>query len=1452
MATQSTLRRSRRLAGMAPENEGFALDKKRKRPGEIDLPAPKRRRVPKVRKYTFEHRKLYFKDRKDGTRKEWEKTEMFTCLSKTLKSAKLISLIMYFNCYGYVGPTKERNSAWWDKPKELAFSTLVDVEDVDGFVPDKLINEGHGDEANMERYIESMGNFFDASIDEISILSSLRMKSASTPLKRDGLSEFDNIGDGLCVINSLLSLCESGRLKYRLTKEQLIAEFNEAAHSVPYAQGGFLGSPEHGTLSVEQLGISSYVLMKWAEGYERLNVMVFTPDLSRCILQKKRIGSRGGGTSLAFAVDGTASSPHMMIADGLQTLVNAKHYLPGDIRNDEGAETSRIRDEAFDFRQTTRDKLGLPSVVNFEMLDDGVVMCDGKPVVWGEFLSRVGTVLTPELNLAPLLPSIWGATGRLAGVYRQKWDNGARLTQFSEKGGVTLRSYAACEQLLEFAPLVTELPTLDFNKCTLAMVARAFIQHTFPTHLPMARHAPETVALLEHEKVSGHRVCYFNPFEVEGRPPRVGMIDIRRAYTTACLTMDHVIPIPGEDDTILPWSKYPYGGQLRDDCNYWVEQRVIRPPLMGRYCKTNAATLRYICEEQGRSGEVRFLFFQHCSRVIEGEKLREVVSGMMEWARPTSSIAQKLLVNEWCGSNGRFKGNDDQFKHHYSEDLLVALSMAVERGSRAAQQHPFVDSEGKKRIIYDVCQQVPARATVARDSSLPIYEAVIWSSWVELSRLMSQVETLCGTHDPTQYAIDNYLEGPQVYRSPSIFILSTDCVAFIQPHGKTITARDLTPSPGWEYRDEPEEKVAKLRHAKLESTMSYAKCVRDNPRRMFESEEDLEEYKANFIGEFPEPLFVYRPNVWEVTECAPTAGEIESGEMGDFTTRTVDTVMAKVDSGGVFLTGVGGAGKSYVSAQVVKRLISEGRNVSVCTPIHKGCDVLARAFVDAGCVDAPVPETLHKLLRYHVPEQTEDTADEEVGTASASKLDCDVLLIDEISMIPRHMWGMLRLLLEANPRVKLMLVGDLCQHTPVIGEIDYSMRLLKHFVNFQQVLLTYNHRCQVSPNLHKVMGVLRGAIESGVDVELDVAWVPVASDIGDTDLHIVNSNHMRCHVNDKLMTERMDDEGVSVFLRRDPANVWGQDMWLYTDLPLLVRTSAELPVEGIRLFNGFGMKVVGLDASNELCLVRHEGGRIGTCEKKGVDDKYIAKLDAEVKKCRKRLDKVLEQQAKRTKASTRLKFQPEVDKRHEALRAAEVAHATALNGVGEDEQEVGPGHLTLTFASIARTCVPGYALTSYNSQGSTFVDDVQIHEFHRMDMRATYVALSRVKDESQLSMAKPFACLDPLCPFRPVKVTVYSITNDQKGLLYVGHVMDRCVKGRWEEHRACKTSEVGKALQEHGPDTFEFKVLKIVKLNSRVLAKHHEMKMLEKLIAEHPEWKVLNKREEATFDEEIA
>ena len=1432
MAAHTTLRQSRRLRNLEPENAGFVMDKKQKLTGQIELPAPKRRRVPKVRKYTFVHRRTF---RRSSVEEGKVSSTNFVTLAKNIRSARKISNDAYFAFAGFrADPISTNDSSWWEEPEDEISMQLINVEDVDTFVPEQLLEgSGSGNEA----------------------LASLRMRSASTPLQRDGVQDFDTFNDGMCVINSLLKLCDAGRLSFKFTKENLIREFNESALGVPYAQGGFLGSPEHGELSVEKCGISSYVLVKWAQRYDQMKLLAFTPDLSTCILHKERSGSKKGGTSLAFAVDGTSQSPHIMIADNVHTLACAKHFAEGDARSDGSDSTKKIRDEAFEFRQSKHSDVNvLPCIVNFDVLEDGTVLCDGEAVDWGEFLSRAGTVLTPALNLAPLLPSMWGQTGRLAGTSKQKWVNGARLTQFSEKDGVTVKSYSPCTQLLEFAPLVGDLATLDFNKCTLAQVARAYVQHTFPTHLPMARHAPETVRLLQEEKVSGHRVIYFNPFETECRAPRVGLIDIRRAYATACLTMQHGIPIPGEDDSILPWSEYPFGGELRDlsgSCIYWVQQKVIRPPLMGRYCKTNAATLRYIIEDQGRGHEVRVLFFQRCSHVVEGDKLREVVSGMLEFSQPTSSLAQKLLVNEWCGSNGRFNNKEDGYRHQYSEDVTVALSLAVGKGARAAVTHTFTDQDGAQRTMFDVCSEVPVRATVARDSMLPYYEAIIWASWVELAKLVAQIEVLCETHDSSQYAIDNWLEGPLVYKSPTVFMLSTDCVGFIQPPGQTITSRDLVPSEGWEYRDEPQSKVDKLRNANLQSTMSFAKCVRDNPRRMFTSDADLAAYKASFSGEgeFPEPLFVYRPNEWAVTECAPTADEIASGEMGDFTQRTVATVLEKVQDGGVFLTGVGGAGKSFISAQVVKRLTADGRKVAVCTPIHKGCDVLAKAFDDAGCEDAPVPETLHKLLRYH--EGAQDDADnEEKGTASVSKLDCDVLLIDEISMIPRHMWGMLRLLFEANPGVKLLLVGDLSQHEPVVGDIDYDMRLLKHFVNFQQVLLAYNHRCKESPNLHETMSHLREAIEGGVDVSPNVAWIPRAEELGDADLHIVHSNHTRCHVNHQLMQEAKDNEGCSVFLPRDPSNVWGQDMYLYTDLPLLVRTSADLPTEGIKLYNGFSMKVVGLDTENELCLVRHEGGRIGRCDKKEVGAKHIAKLLKEVEMCRKRLDKVLEQQSKRAKASTRHKFQPEVDRREEALRVAELAaRASATSSVGEEEE---PGYLTLTFQSIARTCVPGYALTSYNAQGSTFDCDIQLHELDRMSARASYVALSRCKDEEQLSIGQPVRCSDHTCSFRPADVTLYSITNEDKGLLYVGHVLGRDVQDRWDEHKVCTTSEVGKALQEHGPDSFNFEVLKAMKVNSRVVAKHHEMRFLEKLIAAHPGWTALNQREEATFDEEMA
>lgn len=112
------------------------------------------------------------------------------------------------------------------------------------------------------------------------------------------------------------------------------------------------------------------------------------------------------------------------------------------------------------------------------------------------------------------------------------------------------------------------------------------------------------------------------------------------------------------------------------------------------------------------------------------------------------------------------------------------------------------------------------------------------------------------------------------------------------------------------------------------------------------------------------------------------------------------------------LTGRPGTGKTYLSAAFIHALTKSGRTVDVAAPTGKAVSVLASKL------DGIEVRTIHRLLGL-APGQL----------ISTRKLECDVLLVDEASMIGS---GLMSALLGALDKdTQLVLVGDPDQLNPV-------------------------------------------------------------------------------------------------------------------------------------------------------------------------------------------------------------------------------------------------------------------------------------------------------------------------------------------------------------------------------------------------------------------------------------
>jgi exodeoxyribonuclease-5 len=158
------------------------------------------------------------------------------------------------------------------------------------------------------------------------------------------------------------------------------------------------------------------------------------------------------------------------------------------------------------------------------------------------------------------------------------------------------------------------------------------------------------------------------------------------------------------------------------------------------------------------------------------------------------------------------------------------------------------------------------------------------------------------------------------------------------------------------------------------------------------------------------------------------------------------------------LQGGAGVGKTFLVSEVVKRLLADGRRLTVAAPTHKACRVL-RGKLDAAGIswvfkpkslddvppDAAIVDTTAALLGIR-PVITDDQTEDEItfkptdrGTlAKAINGRMPVLIIDEVSMVSREDFVMLTEVMRAAG-AKLIAVGDEGQLPPVKKQaIDFS------------------------------------------------------------------------------------------------------------------------------------------------------------------------------------------------------------------------------------------------------------------------------------------------------------------------------------------------------------------------------------------------------------------------------
>src|SRR3972149_6243134 len=124
------------------------------------------------------------------------------------------------------------------------------------------------------------------------------------------------------------------------------------------------------------------------------------------------------------------------------------------------------------------------------------------------------------------------------------------------------------------------------------------------------------------------------------------------------------------------------------------------------------------------------------------------------------------------------------------------------------------------------------------------------------------------------------------------------------------------------------------------------------------------------------------------------------------------------------LVGAPGTGKTFTVARIVRSLQAAGLSIALAAPTGKAAKQMSLALDISGPGSAT---TIHSLL---APTVDEDTGEFRFGRNEHNPLKCDVLILDEVSMIDARL---MRSLLRAVPATcRLLLVGDHYQ-LPSVG-----------------------------------------------------------------------------------------------------------------------------------------------------------------------------------------------------------------------------------------------------------------------------------------------------------------------------------------------------------------------------------------------------------------------------------
>lgn len=143
------------------------------------------------------------------------------------------------------------------------------------------------------------------------------------------------------------------------------------------------------------------------------------------------------------------------------------------------------------------------------------------------------------------------------------------------------------------------------------------------------------------------------------------------------------------------------------------------------------------------------------------------------------------------------------------------------------------------------------------------------------------------------------------------------------------------------------------------------------------------------------------------------------------------------------LTGSAGTGKTFMTVQIVKRLIQEKITCAITAPTHKAAGVIANLLLKNNI--NKTPKTIHSFLGIKPFIDFRTGIESFVVDKKAKKVPVDVLIVDESSMINDELFGLICEALDENLVQFVLFVGDPNQLLPVSGSSNIIFKINKQY-----------------------------------------------------------------------------------------------------------------------------------------------------------------------------------------------------------------------------------------------------------------------------------------------------------------------------------------------------------------------------------------------------------------------